>query len=222
MTVTEEEDDDTGDPDFDLNSRSKNYDEDISETMSDSEPFSATLDNQYEVVDDIINPFASDNEESDVYKFVDEEDEELNHVLLSGRKEIINPFFSEGEELEVDMERKVKGAIKYSHISKSSSVKKNHSHSCNFCARAFNSDYNLQMHQIAVHRIFPENRQIFECPDCAFVTGSKICYTRHATTHLRVQSKHTAKSSFKVRCRTCGVMFSNDSSMKRHVKRRHQ
>ena len=221
--VTEEEDDDTGDPDFDLNSRSKNHEEDSSETMSDSEPCPVTLDKQDEVVDDIVNPFASDNEESDVYKFVDEYSEkELNHLVVLRRKQVTNPFFSEDEEIEVGRESKGEGAFKYSHISKTSSVKKNHSHSCNYCERAFNSDYNLQMHQIAVHRIFPENRKIFECPECEFVTGSKTCYTRHATTHLRVKSKQKVKNSIKVRCRTCGVLFSNESSMKRHTRRRHK
>eukprot|EP00092_Neocalanus_flemingeri_P083485 GFUD01104800.1.p1 GENE.GFUD01104800.1~~GFUD01104800.1.p1 ORF type:complete len:362 (+),score=62.67 GFUD01104800.1:55-1140(+) len=67
---------------------------------------------------------------------------------------------------------------------KTSSVKPE----CVHCQKTFRNSYNLKLHIVQVHRIFPQDMKIFECSQCDFVTGSRVCYTRHFATHSRKKS----------------------------------
>ena len=92
----------------------------------------------------------------------------------------------------------------------------------------FSNKYNLKLHLVQVHRIFPEGMIIYKCPDldCQFVTGSRIWYNRHAVTHgrkpeVKVDSCKSSCSSCKTTCSYCHMDFANRSSLKRHHQRKH-
>ena len=102
------------------------------------------------------------------------------------------------------------------------------SHNCGHCDGKFSNKYNLKLHLVQVHRVFPEGMVIYKCPgpDCQFVTGSRICYNRHAVTHggkheVKVHSCKSFCSSCKATCSYCNMDFANRSSLKRHHQRKH-
>ena len=150
------------------------------------------------------NPFHTGSESDDVYAFKEE-------VLT-------NPFLSSEDESVMIEKCKKTSTPRTSSVN----VKLNkQAHECDYCEGKFQSKHNLKLHLVGVHRIFPDGMKVFECPEqnCKFVTGSRICYTRHAATHVR---KPKAKSNTpKVSCSYCHMVVANRSSLRRHVKRRH-
>jgi len=96
------------------------------------------------------------------------------------------------------------------------------SHQCKNCMKSFQTRYNLKMHMIQFHRIFPPETTVYVCPEktCSFATGSRILYNRHSSTHVRKVIKLNNVDQ-KVRCNVCNVLFVNKSSFKRHFKRKH-
>ena len=193
------------DPEFNPTSGTKGG-ESSSEELSDVGGVTVSKD-----VSDSRNPFIdSDDTSNDPFKFRDESSEHCN------------PFLSSASEEESLSESK---NIKCQKPPKTSSVKKTMSkYECEHCQKRFSTTYNLTLHIIQIHRIFVEGVKVFKCPEssCSFVTGSKICYNRHATSHLRQASrKQVVKSSPKISCRICGEKLSNPSSLKRHEKRKH-
>ena len=148
------------------------------------------------------NPFHSGSESDDVYRFTEEVS--------------TNPFLS--SEGEPDMI-----SCKKTSTPRTSSVNvlNRQAHHCDYCEGKFQSKHNLKIHLVGVHRIFPDGMKVFECPEqnCKFVTGSRICYNRHAATHLR---KPKVKSNTpKISCSYCQMVVANRSSLRRHVKRKH-
>ena len=94
---------------------------------------------------------------------------------------------------------------------------------CDHCQKVFTNGYNLKLHLVQVHRIEIPGIKALRCPDrnCQFTTGSRICFTRHMETH-RLKPKYVKKTDVKVTCSYCGVDVANDSSLKRHIKRKHK
>jgi hypothetical protein len=153
------------------------------------------------------NPFHSGSESDDVYSFKEEV--------------FTNPFLSSEDELET-VEKMIQCKKTSTPQTSSVDVKLNkQAHECDYCEGKFHSKHNLKIHLVGVHRIFPDGMKVFECPEqnCKFVTGSRICYTRHAATHLR---KPKVKSNTpKLSCSYCQMVVANRSSLRRHVKRKH-
>ena len=147
------------------------------------------------------NPFKSDSDEADVYRF----EEELPLVTRCSSK-------ARNEKL-----------LNLSSVPRMSSVKAQfHSHTCDHCGKKFSTSYNLGLHNIQVHRIFPEGKKIYKCPEqnCKYVTGSRICYNRHAATHLR--KPRVKYNNAKISCSYCSLVVANKSSLKRHLLRKHR
>ena len=174
------------DPDFDLkHGEPKDDTSSESTTEYDSKIFHSrkkTLleENNKENVDEQIlsNPFVdSDENLNDAYEFREE----------SG----INPFESSEDELEIPKSKNSKERGQLAQKISSSSVKSLPNIKCDHCQKMFSNKYNMKLHLIQIHRIFVEKMEVFQCPElqCSFVTGSKILYNRHATTHLRNSSK---------------------------------
>jgi len=188
------------DPDFKLEQPLEEKED--SELESDSEP---VLGHENHGVEDVLtNPFIdADDDFNDPFEFKDE---------LG-----INPFVcSDDESSKSHKDRKLLGP-------RSSSVKARKEIECEHCQKSFQNLYNLKLHCIQIHRIFPVGVKVFKCPEsqCEFVTGSKVCYSRHATTHLRRISKTRKENVKKIVCSQCGISLANKSSLSRHIKRRH-
>jgi hypothetical protein len=148
------------------------------------------------------NPFHSDNDLDDEYRF----DEGLA---------LDEPSFT-------TYSRRSQSNI--SNVKRTSSVKVKSqvkSYICYHCERKFLSNHNLKLHLVQVHRIFPEGMKIYRCPEpnCQFVTGSRICYNRHAATHLR--KPKVKVTNLKISCSYCPISVANRSSLKRHHQRKH-
>ena len=94
---------------------------------------------------------------------------------------------------------------------------------CEHCQKSFSNSYNMKVHLVQVHRIFPEGMTIYQCPQCEFVTGSKIGFTRHTSTHLRKKSnlKLQKLGNLRIKCNYCGSLVVNKYSLKRHIQRKH-
>ena len=59
---------------------------------------------------------------------------------------------------------------------------------------------------------------VFKCqdPSCSFVSGNKILFNRHSH-KIKVE-----KDTEKLVCNQCNDTFATPSSLKRHMKRKHQ
>ena len=172
-------DDDMNDPDFYQDKQYSHTGDIISDTSSDTGDSKEDIKmTKTGIVDKLLyghetNPFAI-SDDDDVYKFQED-------CLC------VNPFASSEDDLKTTQD-------KISHFvpKKTSSIKSNLASvmfACDHCKRSFSTSYNLKLHGIQVHRIFPDNMDRFECPECDFVTGSRIGYTRHASTHLKKTPK---------------------------------
>ena len=89
---------------------------------------------------------------------------------------------------------------------------------CPHCVKTFKTNYNMKQHIISVHKVDVPGMKMFRCPvkNCQFVTGSRVQYSRHKHEDTRVKNQN-----FKPVCNYCNEIFSNDSSLKRHLKRLH-
>ena len=149
-----------------------------------------------------VNPFldSDSNSDSDVYDF----------------KEAygVNPFASSDDEVQENK------ATKSFNPKSMSSVSEKKSNNCHLCQKRFSSNYNLKLHLIQVHRIQVPKMTVFRCPQCDFITGSKGCFTRHKETHSG-KGKNRVLRGTQVVCNICGQKCANDSSLRRHKKRRH-
>ena len=182
-TSDEALEDSDDDPDFELKQSSEEKEDSDSASDSDSR-----LGHEDHAVKDIhTNPFIDDDENYDPFEFTDE---------LG-----INPFLSSDDETSQCGNRKLLGP-------RTSSVKARKEVECDHCLKSFQNRYNLKLHIIQIHRIFPSNMKVFKCPEsqCEFVTGSKGCYNRHATTHLRRMSK-TRVMNFLIQNNKFSVFF---------------
>lgn len=200
------------DPEFDM----KNYNDDASssvETSSDDEMSKNKTVGKVKINKEELhqcNPFLSDDDSNDVYSFREELD--------------CNPFVTTGDDL--DYQRwKICNNANTSDVPKMSSVKDKSRiklSECDHCEGQFKSKYNLKLHLVQVHRIFFEDVTVYDCPEssCKFVTGSRICYNRHAATHIRKPKIKVNLS--KIPCRYCPMVLANKSSLKRHEKRKHK
>ena len=88
---------------------------------------------------------------------------------------------------------------------------------CVHCDKQFKKLFNLKLHSVSVHKIYPDGMNIFECPEkgCTFVSGNKMLFNRH-----HHKAKHINASTFK--CYKCMEMFTTKSSPIRHNKRKHK
>ena len=150
----------------------------------------------------ICNPFHSDTDQDDVYRF----DEGLAMDKPSPTT------YKRGSQSNI------------SNVPRTSSLKVKpqvKSYICNHCEKKFLSNHNLKLHLVQVHRIFPEGMKIYRCPEpnCQFLTGSRICYNRHAATHLR--KPKVKVTNCKIPCSYCPIFVANRSSLKRHYQRKH-
>ena len=207
-------DDSDCDPEFEL----KNYnDVDSSvETFSDDEMSKNKTVGKVKINKEeelhLSNPFVSDEDcdDDDVYRFSEKLD--------------CNPFVNTGDV--VDYQRwKINSNANTSAGQKMSSVKEKSKiqlSKCEHCEGQFRSKYNLKLHMVQVHRIFFSDVTVYDCPEssCKFLTGSRICYNRHAATHSR-KPKIIVNTS-KIKCRYCSMVLSNKSSLKRHERRKHK
>ena len=91
-------------------------------------------------------------------------------------------------------------------------------HECHECEKCFGTKHNLKLHLIQVHRIRVPNMTVYTCSSCDFLTGSKVCLTRHKVTH---SSKPNRKEGQAI-CNVCHLKVFNDQSLKRHKKRKHR
>ena len=94
------------------------------------------------------------------------------------------------------------------------------SSTCTHCGKTFSKTNNLNRHLISVHKIFLKGSTIFECPvaGCSFTTDNQSHFNRHK----HKSSLSNLKIPPKPKCKICGNMFYNDSSLYRHMKRRHR
>jgi hypothetical protein len=94
------------------------------------------------------------------------------------------------------------------------------SSTCTHCGKTFSKSNNLKRHLISVHKIFLKGSTIFECPavGCLFTTDNQSHFNRHK----HKSSLSNLKIPPKPKCKICGNMFYNDSSLYRHMKRRHR
>lgn len=201
------------DPDFDM----KNCDDIDSssvETCSDDEMSKNKLVRKERTNKEELhhsNPFVSDDDSNDVYRFSEELD--CNPFVTTGGDDLDYQrwkFCTNSNKLDVPKMSSVKDKTRMK-VSK-----------CDHCEGQFKSNYNLKLHMIQVHRIFFDDVTVYDCPEysCKFVTGSRICYNRHAATHIR-KPKIKVNSS-KVQCRNCPMVLANMSSLRRHEKRKHK
>ena len=148
------------------------------------------------------NPFNSDSDQTDVYNFHEELPVGAGSPSETNNKNQLN----------------LSSVPRMSSVKVKSQVK---SHICDHCGKKFSTSYNLVLHNVQVHRIFPEGKKIYKCPEvnCKYVTGSRICYNRHATTHLR--KPRVKKNNYKISCSYCSLVVANKSSLKRHLVRKH-
>ena len=149
----------------------------------------------------VSNPF--ENSDEDIYKFQETESR-------------VNPFEnSDDEALKIRFRPTKSSSLKSNPVKEFSN--------CDHCQRGFSNSYNLKVHTVQVHRIFPEGMAIYQCPQCEFVTGSKIGFTRHTSTHLRKKTnlKLQKLSNQRIKCNYCGSLVFNKYSLKRHIKRKH-
>ena len=187
------------------------------------------LDDSYNDGDFVIKDIAEDSSDSlsttdflqgRINEISDDENEfnnpfgSISNASEDCNSEFINPFDSSGSSKSVPLE-----------VPRTSSpvnqlMKK--CHQCLNCDKSFHSNYNLKMHMIQFHRIFPPDTTIYECPEisCSFVTGSRILYSRHSATHIRKGNKRIQPKD-KVRCNACNMILANKSSLKRHCIRKH-
>ena len=49
---------------------------------------------------------------------------------------------------------------------------------CNHCEKVFQKNYNLKLHLISIHKIFPKGMSVFKCPvtGCSFVSGNRLLF----------------------------------------------
>jgi len=91
---------------------------------------------------------------------------------------------------------------------------------CQKCSRNFSKKYNLKLHLVSQHKIFPKGMSIYQCPekDCSFVSGNLVLFNRHS------HKKTTAlgKMLMRLKCTDCDQSFAGKSSLKRHIERKHQ
>ena len=178
----------------------KNKAEESSDSLSTTDFLEGRINEISDEEKELINPFGSDSSVS----------EDCN----SG---FINPFDSSGSS-NCDNN----SPLLVPRTSSPVDNKMDKCHQCLNCKKSFHSNYNLKMHMIQFHRIFPPDTTIYECPeiDCSFVTGSRILYSRHSATHIRKGNKGI-QSQQKVQCNVCNVTLANKSSLKRHCTRKH-
>lgn len=169
-------DDSVGDPDYDETQRkdessSDEFSNEVdSQTGRQTETYEKNLKQTCMTKQKMTaNPFV-DSDEDDVYVFNDLQEYGVNPFALSDEDEV-----------------KVAKSTKAFAPQKMSSVKdnQNKTNQCDHCPKTFGSRYNLNLHLIQVHRIFPPKMTIFQCQQCTFVTGNKVLYSRHEKTHSR-------------------------------------
>ena len=95
---------------------------------------------------------------------------------------------------------------------------------CHLCDKIFYNGNNLKQHLISRHKVFPPKMKIYNCtfPECSFVTGSRVAFQRHLKTsrsHPDLRKDKVKKTEFS--CEACNKLFATNSSLKRHIIRRH-
>jgi len=156
---------------------------------------------------------------TDVYNFQDQEDQSFR---------VYNPFCYDGKS--VDGSVLVNSTFKSSNkmakglfSDEISPIKKVNpkvkSSTCAHCGKTFSKKNNLNRHLISVHKIFLKGSTVFECPaaGCSFTSDNQSHFNRHK----HKTSYPNMKIPPKPKCNICGNMFYNDSSLYRHMKRRH-
>ena len=150
--------------------------------------------------------------EKDVYEF-DEEDKDdfkVYNPFLKIRKqtsEMVNSTFS----LTSSGSR-----IGFSHELSPIDKLKMSTSICPHCAKTFSKNNNLKRHLVSVHKVFPKGVTVFECPveGCLFTSDNHAHFSRH-------NHRKSLSNSVKEKCKICGDYFFNNSSLSRHMKRRH-
>ena len=85
------------------------------------------------------------------------------------------------------------------------------------CDKNFSKLYNLKLHLISQHKVFPRGMSIYQCPQsgCNFACGNLVLFNRHN------HSKSDGKKLARIKCAFCDETFAGKSSIARHVKRKH-
>ena len=101
-----------------------------------------------------------------------------------------------------------------------SPIRRSNNFVCQKCSRNFSKKYNLKLHLVSQHKMFPKGMSIYQCPekDCSFVSGNLVLFNRH--NHLKTAA--VGKRLMRLKCTDCDQSFAGKSSLKRHIERKHK
>ena len=194
--------------------------EKLNQTLLDNSLDDSFIDGEYE-------PNQNDSSESesteddklitkDVYEFHDEEsfivfNPFLKSRVISGDQDIKNSTIKSTTEVSKTISEPELTPIKKSKIAENSTE-------CIHCGSRFSKVNNLKRHMISIHKVYPKGTTVYECPvmGCSFVSDSHIHFCRHH--HRKSATNKVAKEH---KCSLCNNNFATQSSLVRHMKRRH-
>ena len=178
-SISDIDDDSVGDPDYDETHETR------SKCEASSDDFSNDVDSQTgrrtETVEKNLKQMCMTKQKMAVNPFVDSDEDDV-YAFNDVQEYCANPFALSDED-EVQDSKSTKSFAPQ----KMSSVKdnKNKTNPCDHCHKTFGTKYNLNLHLIQVHRIFPPKMTVFQCQQCTFVTGNKVLFSRHQQTHSK-------------------------------------
>jgi hypothetical protein len=148
---------------------------------------------------------------SDVFEFHDDSD-----------FDIYNPFDQSKSCTEFNLVNSTfrRETVKITLPSDLSPIRRSNNFVCQKCSRNFSKKYNLKLHLVSQHQIFPKGMSIYQCPekDCSFVSGNLVLFNRH--NHLKTAA--VGKRLMRLKCTDCNQSFAGKSSLKRHMERKHK